>query len=132
MNSKHQAFVDAWVATHDRANSLSAAGYQTENKHSALVQFRRLMQREDIKAAIEQQDSGDFSDKKARFMSLCWDKINDDMVSTKDQTSMARLFATLSGWDKDVKHDDDELMPPTFQFMPFQPKDCGPVVPESV
>jgi len=132
MNKGQKAFLEEWLNTHDRIKSLAAGGYQTDNRQTAMIQFRRLMQREDIQDALKHRDTRQTDTERDELTAFCWEGIRDTGITTKDKASLARLLSQLKGWDKEPKHDDDELQPPTFQFMPFQPEGCGPVVPDDV
>lgn len=136
MNTAQELFVNEWLRTHDRIKALAAAGYQTDKRTTAMVQFRRLMQREDIKAAINPNgtrtsspDIPEKTDELSEMIRICWDEIRDTGTTTKDRASLARLLASLRGWDKQEKETPDTL-PPTFQYMPFTPSEVAEAVPE--
>jgi phage terminase small subunit len=132
MNTAHQLFVDEWVRSQDRLKALTAAGYQTANRQTAMVQFRRLMQREEVRAAIKtakDAKSPQEMDEIDRAIAVCWDTIDGDTAQARDKSALLGVLTKLRGWDKVTKVEED-VKPPTFQFMPFSPADSTSTVPE--
>jgi phage terminase small subunit len=125
MNTKQKLFVDAWLETKDRITSLRAAGYKTCSRVNSNVQFRRLMQSEGVRLAIDKATVGespvDEAGKRA-LVAICWAQIKNDELSAKDRSSFASTLTRLEGWDKQVAVVED-LKAPTFANMPFAPKD---------
>jgi hypothetical protein len=122
-------FVDEWICSRDRIKALEAGGYQTANKISAGAQFRRLMQSEDVKAAISSRDiesTGQTQAEIDKAIRICWEMINGG--GREASTFMGHLLK-LKGWDKSTK-DMGESPPPIFQNMPFTPNGCTSTVPE--
>ena len=126
MNGNQELFVEDWIRNRDRISALQAGGYQTSNRQTAMICYRRLMQRDDVKAAIREHDLIENPRDQAEIdkaIEVCWAMINKG--GREASTFMGHLLK-LKGWDK-ASRDDGEADPPTFANMPFTPpKDRKP------
>jgi len=123
MNTKQKLFVEAWLESKDRLTALEAAGYRISSRVNANVQFRRLIEREDVKLAIARAECGETpvdEEGKQAIVDICWAQIRNDKLSAKDRSAFVSTLTKLQGWDKQVKVK-TELLPPTFTNMPFTP-----------
>ena len=120
MNGNQKLFVEEWLRSQDRISALKAGGYQTDKRTSAMMCFRRLMEREDVKAAIDEQhilENPGTQDEIDKAIGICWKKIGEG--GREASTFMGHLLK-LKGWDKSTK-DTGDTEPPTFANMPFAP-----------
>lgn len=135
MTAAHRMFAEEWIRSHDRVKALKAGGYATHNRVSYMGQFRRLIGREDIKAVITAASIKDNRHNMpkdiAQAVKVCWDTIGSEGATARDKSAILGVLTKLEGWDKQEKADDD-VKPPTFAYMPFQPVGFGPVVPDEV
>lgn len=123
MNAKQKRFVEYYIIHWDGIRALQQAGYDTHNHTSAKAQLRRMLEREDVKAVIDEAvrtatpaELEGMDDKEA-MIAYCIKQIKEN--SRHSATFMTNLLK-LKGWDKGDQEDAD-AKPPTFSRMPFKP-----------